>query len=406
MNILGIGILFNRGRGIDSFENALKSGWQRPEEYDIPRINKKTPAYIVKPEHIEDKVLFKKMRRADKFSKMSVIAASDAIKDSGVDINKNRTGIILSTAFGAHKTTFDFLDDIIDYGEVGVSPTIFSNSVHNAAASYIASALDITGPTLTVTRFSFPFQSALQLAQTWINDDRCEHVLVGAVDVCGEVMRYCFDKKLGTSEDGKIRPFNFSSPLPPVPGEGSVFFLVSGKSSERAYCRIDDIVFTKEFISKAGDNAPAFGTPSYLKRGKGELISPPLRGGPACPVGRDEGEGVVCCFTSDIDIIDADGMADGKAYLKYISPSVPVAAYSPLFGSTMTVSAFNLTAGALMIKKQMQYANPVSDNADSINLLNVYGPSIIDLIRSIGCNCQDENVIIYLRKAGFYKGVH
>ncbi|OGW25642.1 MAG: hypothetical protein A2X59_03675 [Nitrospirae bacterium GWC2_42_7] len=62
---------------------------------------------------------------------------------------------------------------------------------------------------------------------------------------------------------------------------------------------------SKEFISKAPspcgeDNAPAFGTPSLPKRGKGELISPPLRGGPACPVGRDEGEGDVCGFTNDL----------------------------------------------------------------------------------------------------------
>lgn len=355
MNVLGIGILFSGGRGILSFKNALRAGWQKPEEYEIPRINKKTMAYIVKPEHIADKVLLKKMRRADRFSKMAVLAASDAIRDSGLDIAKNRIGIILSTAFGAHQTTFDFLDDIIDYGEAGVSPTTFSNSVHNAAASYIASALDITGPTLTVTRFFFSFQSALQLAQTWINDNRCDYVLVGAVDVCGEVMRYIFDKKLGTSADGKIRPFNLSSPSPPVPGEGSVFYLVSGKSSEKAYCSITDINFS--------------GNPK-----QSEL--------------------------SNIDIIDSDGMADGKAYLKSLSPSVPVAAYSPLFGSIMTGNAFNLTAGALMIKKQMQYANPVSDNPDSLNLLNVCGPAKIDLIRSIGCNCFDENVIIYLRKAG------
>lgn len=356
MNILGIGILFSGGRGIDSFENALKDGWHRPEEYDIPRINKKTPAYIVKPEHMEDKVLFKKMRRADRFSKMAVIAAADAIKDSGVDISKNRTGIILSTAFGAHQTTFDFLDDIIDYGEAQVSPTTFSNSVHNAAASYIASALDITGPTLTVTRFFFPFQSALQLAQAWINDNYCDDVLVGAVDVCGEVMRYSFDNKLGTSKDGKIRPFNFSSPTPPVPGEGSVFFLVTGKSSEKAYCRITEIDFH-------GDLA--------LKQ------------------------------MPDIDIIDSDGMIEGKAYWKSLSSSVPVAAYSPLFGSTMTGSAFNCAAGALMIKKQMQCANPVSDNPDKLDLLNTSGLSSIDSVRSIGCNCLDENVIIYLRKAGF-----
>ncbi|OGW28929.1 MAG: ribosomal protein S12 methylthiotransferase RimO [Nitrospirae bacterium GWC2_42_7] len=42
------------------------------------------------------------------------------------------------------------------------------------------------------------------------------------------------------------------------------------------------------------DNAPAFGTPSYLKRGKGELISPPLRAygsEPTAHRGGDEGEG-------------------------------------------------------------------------------------------------------------------
>lgn len=59
---------------------------------------------------------------------------------------------------------------------------------------------------------------------------------------------------------------------------------------------------SKELISEApshlrGDNAlpKAFGTPpSYLKRGKGELISPPLRGG-------DAGEGDACDFTSQSD---------------------------------------------------------------------------------------------------------
>jgi len=77
---------------------------------------------------------------------------------------------------------------------------------------------------------------------------------------------------------------------------------------------------SKEFICKApspsmGDNAPAFGAPSYLKRGKayvswatahrGELSSPPLRG--CSPIfcspplrGWDEGEGDVCGFTNNL----------------------------------------------------------------------------------------------------------
>ena len=41
------------------------------------------------------------------------------------------------------------------------------------------------------------------------------------------------------------------------------------------------------------DNAPAFGTPSYLKRGKGELISPPLLKAPTLVMGGDKGEGEI-----------------------------------------------------------------------------------------------------------------
>ena len=163
MNVLGIGIIFTGGRGIERYEDALKRDWQRPGESDVPRIQKRLPVYAVAEEILVDRLLLKKMRRADKLSKMAVLAAADALQDSGVESAGNRMGIILSTAFGAHQTTFDFLDTIIDYGDAQVSPTIFSNSVHNAAASYIASALDITGPTLTVTRFSFPFRAPFSL---------------------------------------------------------------------------------------------------------------------------------------------------------------------------------------------------------------------------------------------------
>ena len=196
MNLLGIGMVFRGGRGIDCYENALKQGWQPPVECEIRHLNKRLPVYVVADETLADKLLLKKMRRADRFSKMAVLAAADALRDSGLESDGQRTGVILATSFGAHQTTFDFLDDIIDYGEGQVSPTIFSNSVHNAAVSYITSVLDITGPTLTVTRFSFAFQSALQLAQLWLADRRCDSVLVGAADQCGEVMRYIFDRKL------------------------------------------------------------------------------------------------------------------------------------------------------------------------------------------------------------------
>jgi 3-oxoacyl-[acyl-carrier-protein] synthase II len=355
MNILGIGIIFARGLGVSALDNALKSGWQKPAEIDLPRVpGQKRLAYQVDLDTVKDKSLLKKIRRADKLSKMSVLAAADAIADSGIeDISQKNVGIILSTAFGAHVTTFDFLDGILDYGEVNVSPTVFSNSVHNAAASYIASSLSIKGPTVTVTQFRFSFQSALQLAQTWLDQGRCDYVLAGAADQYGDVLGYVASEKLKAAPDGKIRPFNFMS-AGYTPGGGSAFFLLSKTDSGNRYCGIS--------AAHTADNP-------FIKR------------------------------KIDIDIIDADGMLpDESAYRQSLTQEIPAAAYSPLFGSMMISSAFNIAAGALMIKKQFLYATPVQDNPFGVRLLTESGNSPVKSVCCRGYNCYNEVIEIILNK--------
>ncbi len=355
MNILGIGIIFSRGMGIDCYENALKQGWQMPasvEQFALK--DKKNIAYLVNLENIPDRTLLKKMRRSDKFSKMAVLAAADALKGRRIgNIDRKGIGIILSTAFGAHATTFDFLDGILDYGEAAVSPTTFSNSVHNAAASYISSSLDINGPTLTITRFDFPFQYAMQLAQIWLNQGRCEYVLAGAVEQYGDVMGYIYGQKLTPAHDGRIRPFNFN-PTCQVPGEGAAFFLLSRKDSESILCKVEDVR-----INETSDT-----------------------------------------MSADLNIIDADGMLnDESAYKAAVSPDTPTAAYSPLFGSMTIGSAFNCAAGALMLKKQAVYANPVTDNPHGINLVNETKRFDIERIDCIRYNCYDEKAVVCLNRA-------
>ncbi|MBI4682730.1 MAG: beta-ketoacyl synthase chain length factor [Nitrospirae bacterium] len=355
MNIHGMGIVCACGTGVDSFEKALKQGWQKPEEIQVPHLkNIKTPAYLVNLNEVSERHLFKKMRRADKFSKMAALAASEALVTGGLEgINKNNIGVIVATGLGTHDTTFNFLDGILDYGEAGVSPTVFSNSVHNAAASYISSVLGIQGQTLTVTQFYFSFHYALQLARSWLDEERCDHVLVGAVEQYGNVFGYICDTKLKTAADGKIRPFNFH-PAYQVPGEGAAFFLVSRKDTGNIYGTFHDIAFG--------------GHKNYT-----------------VPV--------------DLNIIDTDGMlSDESVYMKDITSDVPVAAYSPIFGSMMTGSAFNCAAGVLMLKNQTCYANPVKDNPRGINLLDDAKYYNIEFIQCTRYNCNGENAFIYLRK--------
>ena len=102
----------------------------------------------------------------------------------------------------------------------------------------------------------------------------------------------------------------------------------------------------------------------------------------------------------DLNIIDADGMlADESVYAHLLSGDIPTAAYSPLFGSMMTGSAFNCAAAVLMLSDRIIYANPVKDNPHAINLITDTEPSDIELIQCIRYNCYGNKAAIYLRKS-------
>ena len=120
----------------------------------------------------------KNIRRADNFAKMAVSASMKACAEFEFSNKKQGVSIILATQFGPHVTTFKFLDNLLDYSETGVSPTIFSHTVHNAAASYIASTLGIIGQTLTITSFVDPLRQALILADAWLESNQTKKVII------------------------------------------------------------------------------------------------------------------------------------------------------------------------------------------------------------------------------------
>ena len=356
MNIAGIGIVSTRGRGIDSLDTALREGWVAPSQ--IKTCNDQNafyPAYRVGKETINDINLSKKIRRADRFSKMAVLAAWDALADSGIQINDKEStiGIILATAFGPHVTTFRFLDDIIDYGDGSVSPTTFSHSVHNAAVSYISTVLNCRGPTLTLTQFTSPIHQALILAQAWLEEGRCKYVLTGCVDECGNVMDYICNQKLRIANDGKIKPFNFSASPSAVPGEGSVFFMTTLENCQNKYCKM---------IQASINHCETETKP-------------------------------------DICIVEADGMTgDETTYHNTAPADVSIGGYAPIFGSMKIISAFHCAAGALMIKNRITYACPVQNNPYYLNLITKTEPAEIKQICCIRKNCADETDIIRLMR--------
>lgn len=232
MFIQGIGIVCNRGRGIEAVRRAVSSAWQPPSGQD--------GAYRISDEFLRDPRLHKDMRRADRFSRMGAVAALDAMEDAGTAHPHERqaTGVIVATGFGPHATTFKFLDDILSYKERDVSPTTFSHSVHNAAASYIALVLGLRAPTITLTSFTYAFYEALAVAAAWLAEKKVSHVLVGAIDESSAVLEHVVSHGRTPAAGGRIDPFTCRVNPQAVPGEGAVFFLLSHQKSENTYAAL------------------------------------------------------------------------------------------------------------------------------------------------------------------------
>jgi len=283
MKLQGIGMVSAQGRGIDALRSALENGPTEPDRIECPFQNEAFPVYSVATETLKDRAVLRGARRADRFSKMAALAAVDAVQDAGAELNPERTGLVLGTAFGPHPTVFDFLDELLEFGDAGVSPTLFSHSVHNAAASYISTALGLAGPTMTITSFVDPFRQSLQLAQNWIDQNVCDSVLVGATEECGAVMEYIVSQKLKIATSG-MKPFFAEDGPEVIPGEGAVFFLLSRDSGSLALTLDEDAdsapdLWVVDFESTVlPDSAPA-GCWSHL------FGSSPLSTAASCAIG-------------------------------------------------------------------------------------------------------------------------
>ena len=350
LSIEGLGILCACGRGIEKFECALRAGWVGPQFSADGR-----PAYRVNTRDLEDREVLKKARRADRFSKMTVLAAHDAMVDSSLQIEEIReTGVILATAFGAHSAIFRFMDNIIDYGELNVSPTTFAHTLHNAAASYLTSVLGCRGPTLTITQFYFVFHQALQLAYSWLLEGRVERVLVGVTDEISTAMEYICDEKLSIAYDGRMHPLSCLKRPKVVPGEGSAFFLLSLDPARKRYGSICEI-----------EIGPSRAAPEDV----------------------------------DLSVIGTNAMAGSETlYERALKDGLDVAAYTNIYGGLMTGAGFECVASALMLKNQVRYASSTFAKPKGWKVTETTVPEELNTIRCIAHSCEGELAFLKIEK--------
>lgn len=99
--------------------------------------------------HIEHR----EMKRLDRFSQFAMVAAQDAVTDSGIDFSKEqpyRCGVILGSGIGGLNEIEDQLQRLILKGPNRVSPLTIPKLMLNAAGGNISIKYGIRGPNYTV----------------------------------------------------------------------------------------------------------------------------------------------------------------------------------------------------------------------------------------------------------------
>ena len=242
LTIAGLSIVGGFGQGKQSLLDALHTGGKPNASLPVAgnSASRNLPAYQADVSGVTKYVSAASARRMNRFAKLGLLGASLAVEDAGlaIPVKRNDIGLVIASGFGASKSTFDFLDTMIDNNGEFPSPTMFSNSVHSSAASHISISLDLQGPCLTVSQFEMSSISALLTAYNWLAESRVKTVILGAVEELCPVLAYCYDRFFGDNANGPIEPFVWEKQSA-VMGEGAAFLVLTLDNEKSRYGCID-----------------------------------------------------------------------------------------------------------------------------------------------------------------------
>lgn len=333
ISIKGIGVLGGFGCGITDLEKALTISESTP----IPMVIKTTrgdievPAFLANTDRLKSFVDKRDLRRIDHYIRMALLGCFLALEDADMlDSNRGKMGIIIATGYGSTCNTFDLQHTVINEAAPFCSPIQFSNSVHNAAATYISILLKEMGPNLSVSDYDMSITTAFLSAYQWLKEGRVDSVLIGSVDEYSKILGYfwhCLYNN-GNGQEGFSEKMNKKHA---IIGEGANFFVLTrGNEALSPYGFIEDVRmgnFKRRRINLP-ENAAFF--------------------------------------------LGADGYSEcDDQYANYFSKDAKVASYSHIYGGLPVGTGFDIAIAALSNKLKTIFKSGDSPvfNSDRLNVI-------------------------------------
>ena len=141
--VTGLGAITPIGNNVESFWNGIKSGKcgiDTVTHFDASGF-KTQIAGEVKDFEPTDYIEKKEARKMDRFTQLALVAASEAVKDSGLDMEKEdpwKVGVITGSGIGGIDTLEDQHNALLNRGPGRVSPFFIPMMIGNMGAAHCA----------------------------------------------------------------------------------------------------------------------------------------------------------------------------------------------------------------------------------------------------------------------------
>lgn len=236
VKITGIGIISALGLGVTIHEEALKSDRHGLRPSAFLRTTHKVPVGEVPYDLCELKELLKipQYRTLSRTALLGIIAASEAIRDSHLDVSRSKIGIISGTSVGGMDLTSLFYKDFIDDPAKGSISMVAGHDCFDSTQQ-IAKYLGLIGYSTTISTACSSAANAIMTGCRMIEAKLLDYVLVGGSDALSLFTLNGF-KSLMILDEELCRPFDCHRKGLNL-GEGAAFLVLEreGLRSHQGY---------------------------------------------------------------------------------------------------------------------------------------------------------------------------
>ena len=194
--ITGMGTINPIGNTVGEFWTNLiagKSGVRLAQHTELMNYSVKIGAEIDLPDDMEGYFPKKKMlKRLDRFIIFGHVAATQALKDSGLEIEKapQRYGVLIGTGDAGVEIQYKNISNVLRKGIEAISPFYVVGCIPSTASGYTAKVFNLQGPNFSVNSACATSNHAIGTAAMMIKMGMADAMLTGGAEAVVNIMGF------------------------------------------------------------------------------------------------------------------------------------------------------------------------------------------------------------------------